>query len=138
MLEPLWKKRFAVLGKWPITTWYMGQDCCGLLADVLIFSATEQSMINILTLTPHRHQDPVPGADPVPVWGLHVHLCAGVDPRPHPQGFPFLHRETGIHSSRTHLCRIYGQWISVNILFHIIGTTTLVKKIKLLLNCILN
>lgn len=49
----------------------MGQGCCGPLTDVLILlvviSATVQSMINILTLTPHRHQDPVPGAHPVPV-----------------------------------------------------------------------
>ena len=49
----------------------MGQGCCEPLADVLILlvviSATVQSMINFLTLTPHRHQDPVPGAQPVPV-----------------------------------------------------------------------
>ena len=128
MLEPLLKSKISCFGK----MWNVNH--CSLYLYVVI-SATVQSMINILTLTPHRHQDPVPGAHPVPVWGLHVHLRAGVDPRPHPQGFPLLNRETGIHSSRTHLCRIYGQWISVNILFniilfYIIGTTTLFKKIK--------
>ena len=112
LLEPLLKSKISCFGK----MWNVNHSDCSLYLYVVI-SATVQSMINNLTRTPHRYQDPLPGAHPVPVWGLHVHLRAGVDACPHPQGFSLIHRETGIHSSWTHLCRIYGQWFQLTFYF---------------------